>query len=295
MIFVDRSKVTEPSILSTPTGRGKRETADAIAHYLIPNQTVPFDFKVYRESEVKNALISLFKGKCAYCESTFLHVYSGDVEHFRPKGQIEEVNPPKKPGYFWLAADWNNLLLSCRNCNQKLSHQIFNSADKRTMGKMNQFPLSDLKRYIRVHNNANGINDEEQYRLLINPCIDDPEEHLEYGDQGVIKAKKDETGIASEKGSTSINVFVLQRIPLVQSREKLLIDIEAQIQRVKEAISNYDSHIGSPDSITKFYFEKILKRELERLHHFLKPEQQYVGMAKQVIGEFLKVNFGISI
>ena len=135
MIFVDRNNVAEPDVLSNPTGKGKRETASAISHYTTPNQTNSFDFKVYRDPQVKDALISLFKGKCAYCESNFLHVYSGDVEHFRPKGEIEEVNPPKKPGYFWLAADWNNLLLSCRNCNQKLTHQIFGVLNKKTMGK----------------------------------------------------------------------------------------------------------------------------------------------------------------
>ncbi len=295
MIFVDRNKVTEPDILSNPLGRGKRETSNAITHYTTPNQTTTFDFKVYRDPQVKEALIKLFKGKCAYCESAFLHVYSGDVEHFRPKGEIEEVTPPKKPGYFWLAADWDNLLLSCRNCNQKLTHQIFGVLNKKTMGKMNQFPLSDPTKYVRIHNNPNGINDEEQYRLLINPCIDDPEIHLEYGDEGIIKAKKDVNGIPSEKGVKSIDVFVLQRVPLVQSREKLLIDIEAQIQRVKEATTNYNFHIGHPDTTTKFYFEKILIRELDRLHGFLKPEEQYLGMAKQVIGEFLKVNFGIVI
>ena len=32
---------------------------------------------------------------------------------------------------------------------------------------MNQFPLSDPTKYVRIHNNPNGINDEEQYRLLI--------------------------------------------------------------------------------------------------------------------------------
>ncbi|GGF30280.1 hypothetical protein [Flavobacterium limi] len=295
MIFVDRSKVTEPDILSNQTRRGHLETQEAIRHYSVLNLTTAFNFKVYRHAEVKKALIDLFKGKCAYCESTFLHVYSGDVEHFRPKGEIEEVAEPKKPGYYWLASNWDNLLLSCRNCNQKLSHLMFGQAGRVTMGKMNQFPLSDLDKYVRKHDNPTGIESEEKFRLLLNPCIDNPEKHLEYGDEGVIKAKKNEDGLLCEKGLKSIDVFVLQRVHLVQSREKTLIDIEAQIQRVKEAVENYNFHIADLNDSKKFYFEKILKRELDRLYKFLKPEEPYLGMARQVIGKFLDLNFGIKL
>jgi hypothetical protein len=82
---------------------------------------------------------------------------------------------------------------------------------------------------------------------------------------------------------------------LVQSREKKLIEMQAQIQRVKEAIENYNDSIGFADTIKKFYFERILKRELEGLKKFLNPEEEYIAMARQVVGEFLRVNFGIPI
>jgi uncharacterized protein (TIGR02646 family) len=296
MIFVNRTLVTEPNILSDPLRSGQRETLNAIAHYTNHPDAEPFEFKVYRDPEVKEALIELFNGKCAYCDSTFLHVYSGDVEHFRPKGEIEEATPDTKPGYYWLAADWNNLLLSCRNCNQKLKHLVHGGIVKRTMGKMNQFPLSDTDKYVRAHDHINGIADEEEFRLLINPCLDKPEEHLEYDiTAGVIKAKKNAQGQISSKGQKSIEVYVLQRMPLVLSREKLLIDIQAQIQRVKEAVTNFSSYVDSQETTKKFYFEKILKRELQRLNKFMDKDEQYIGMAKQIIGDFLSLNFGIII
>ncbi|MFT3825153.1 MAG: TIGR02646 family protein [Chitinophagaceae bacterium] len=296
MIKVDRAQVPKPSALDQKNREGKTETERAIEHYISPVfDGTNFNFKVYSDSEVKESLIKLFKGKCAYCESTFLHVYSGDVEHFRPKGEIEEATPDKKPGYYWLAADWDNLLLSCRNCNQKLSHSIYGTANKKIMGKMNQFPLSDITRYVRKHDHPNGIADEEPYRLLLNPCIDNPEEHLEYGEEGVIRPKRDAAGTQSIMAKTSIDVYVLQRVPLVQSREKVLIEMQAQIQRVKEATQNYSNIVGDPDTTKKFYFERILKRELERLKRFLDLTEVYVGMARQVVGEFLRVNFGIAI
>ncbi|MBS1624363.1 MAG: hypothetical protein JST83_10110 [Bacteroidetes bacterium] len=296
MIYIDRSQILKPIALDKKNKRGETETQRAIDYYSSAKyKGENFNFKVYSDPEVKESLIKLFKGKCAYCESTFLHVYSGDIEHFRPKGEIEEAVPNKQPGYYWLAADWENLLLSCRNCNQKLSHLIFGASTKKTLGKMNQFPLSDPTKYVRKHDHPNGIKDEEKYRLLLNPCIDNPEDHLEYGKEGVIRPKKDKDGNVSAKGKKSIEVYVLQRVPLVQSREKLLIDMQAQIQRVKEATQNYNEVLDDNDTIKKFYFEKILKRELERLKGFLNPGEQYVGMARQVIGEFLKLNFGIAI
>lgn len=297
MIKVDRSQVLKPSVLDKKNRAGKTETERAIEHYTSPtfDGITNFEFDIYSDSEVKEALIKLFKGKCAYCESKFLHVYSGDVEHFRPKGEIEEATPNKKPGYYWLAADWDNLLLSCRNCNQKLSHSIYGIGTKKTMGKMNQFLLSDVAKYVRKHDHVNGIADEEPYRLLLNPCIDNPEDHLEYGDEGIIRPKKDADGNESIMAKKSIEVYVLQRMHLVQSREKKLIEMQAQIQRVKEATKNYNDIIGSSDTTKKFYFERILKRELERLKKFLNPEEEYVGMARQIVGEFLKANFGIII
>lgn len=296
MIYVDRKKVKKPAALDKKNKAGKTETQRAIEHYTSATfDGSSFDFKVYADGEVKQALIELFNGKCAYCESTFLHVYSGDIEHFRPKAEITEASPNTKPGYYWLAADWDNLLLSCRNCNQKLSHSLYGEKSKKTMGKMNQFPLSNPLKYVRKHNNPKGVGEEEPFRLLLNPCIDNPEEHLEYGEEGIIKPKKDKSGSPSVKGEKSIAVYVLQRVPLVQSREKVLLDIQAQIQRVKEATVNFNDYVKDKDTTKKFYFEKILKRELQRLQKFLNPEEQYVGMAKQIIGDFLKVNFGISI
>jgi uncharacterized protein (TIGR02646 family) len=296
MIKIDRDAVPKPSVLNKKNKEGKTETEKAIEYYSpYDDSKDTFGFKIYSDTEVKDALIKLFKGKCAYCESTFLHVYSGDVEHFRPKGEIEEAVKDKKPGYYWLAADWDNLLLSCRNCNQKLTHSLYGMGTKKTMGKMNQFPLSDPDKYVRRHDHPNGIKEEEPYRLLLNPCVDNPEDHLEYGAEGVIRPKRDSNGDESIRGKTSINVFVLQRVPLVQSREKILIDIQAQIQRTKEATQNFNIFLDNPDPAMRFYFEKILKRELERLKKFLNPEEQYVGMARQIIGSFLMVNFGIKI
>lgn len=284
MINVDRSKIKKPEVLDKKDQNGLTETDRAINFYSDPiNLDEPFNYKIYSDPKVKESLIELFKGKCAYCESKFLHVYSGDIEHFRPKGKIEEASP-QKPGYYWLAADWDNLYLSCRNCNQTLKHDVFGTTGRITLGKLNQFPLTDPTRYVRKHNHRYGISSEDQHRLLIDPCKDTPEKHLEFIDEGVIKDLDD-------RGKTSIKVYALQRVPLVQSREKKQIEINAQIQRVKEAILNYDNNLNTNEGANSFYFEKILHREMLYLKKYMNDDEEYAGMAKQMINKFMSENF----
>ncbi|MBO6515436.1 MAG: hypothetical protein JJ975_02700 [Bacteroidia bacterium] len=277
MIPIDRNDVDTPAVLKDDA-KGLKETREAIKHYEEGNDGA-FKYKWYRHREVKDALIKLFKGKCAYCESKFLHVYSGDVEHFRPKGEITEANP-SKPGYYWLAAEWTNLLLSCRNCNQKLKHLFPDSAKKRTGGKMNQFPLRGGARHVQTHEKS--VDLEEDHRLLLNPCKDNPQRHLRFHDkEGVIVGMTD-------MGKASIKVLALQRMPLVQEREKLLIEIWAQIQRVEEGMKHYDEALQATNTDKQLYFDIILKRELKRLKAYCKPTEEFSAMAQQVVNEFLK-------
>ncbi len=96
--------------------------------------------KKYRHLEIKRALVSMFHGKCAYCESKILHVDYGHIEHFRPKSKLE---------FRSLAFEWRNLLLSCAICNGR-EH------------KGDRFPEA-----------AEG-------GPLVNPCEDFPDAHFEF-------------------------------------------------------------------------------------------------------------------
>lgn len=60
----------------------------------------------YRRPAIKDALVRMFYGKCAYCESKLTHIAYGAIEHFRPKAR-----------YVDRTFDWDNLLLSCDICN----------------------------------------------------------------------------------------------------------------------------------------------------------------------------------
>lgn len=61
----------------------------------------------YNHPDIKAAILSETREKCAYCESKITHVDHGDIEHIVPKSKV-----PAR------AFDWDNLTLACRICNQ---------------------------------------------------------------------------------------------------------------------------------------------------------------------------------
>jgi len=66
--------------------------------------------------------------KCAYCELREQDKRN-DVEHFRPAMRaVRTPGSDETHGYWWLAYTWENLLFSCRNCNQ-------------SPAKLDKFPL----------------------------------------------------------------------------------------------------------------------------------------------------------
>ena len=166
-----------------------------------------FKDRIWRN--LKPFLENLFHKKCAYCEG----IYEGgawmDVEHFRPKGKVtvdhnpgntvKITNPAGKeidhPGYYWLAYDWRNLLLSCNKCN-------------RGAGKMNQFPVAG----IRSCCHEDSLEVEEP--LLLNPYHEKhPGDHIKFALNGVISGR-------TEKGRETIKICNLNREELQTVRQR---------------------------------------------------------------------------
>lgn len=74
-------------------------------------RTFNFNNKIYGAKDVKGTLIDIQNYKCAFCEARIGHIDDGDVEHFRPKKGFIQIEGDKltRPGYYWLAYDWDNL------------------------------------------------------------------------------------------------------------------------------------------------------------------------------------------
>lgn len=82
-------------------------------------RSLSFRDHVFGAKDVRAELETFHHGKCAYCEVKLRPVTTGHVEHFRPKGVVvdETTGALVRPGYYWLAYSWDNLLLFCPRCN----------------------------------------------------------------------------------------------------------------------------------------------------------------------------------
>ena len=171
-----------PEILRT---KGVELRDSLIAQVDAGNTDFCFDSKVYAHDSVKEQMMKDQHRKCAYCEQHKNGDF-GCVEHYRPKGGFG--SPLQKPGYYWLAYDWQNLLFSCSECN--------------TSYKRNLFPL--------VNENARDIEHRDisnEEPTIINPATTDPGEHIEFS-EFIIRPKLID-GQESLQGKTTIGVFRL--------------------------------------------------------------------------------------
>jgi hypothetical protein len=130
------------------------------------------------------------------------------------------------PGYWWLAADWDNLLPSCIDCNRR-RRQTHATPDGAPMaeksGKQDLFPMDGP--YISDH--AADISAE--HPLLLNPCRDDPAQHLAFRvlpDPILALALPLDPPDAPQRGAAAIRVYGLNRLALVQERTRILRRLE---------------------------------------------------------------------
>lgn len=249
------------------------ELSAAAARELAANDAVapggPFKFAAYKVPAVKRTLNEAFRFKCAYCESRFAATQPVAVEHYRPKAKVT-TRDGDAPGYYWLAAEWTNLLPSCTDCNSP-RRQLIGGVEV-LAGKGNRFPLESERRRARAPADVAG-----ESRLLLHPYLDFPDRHLEFVDEGVVRARLGSTGRPSRKGVASIEVYALQRPGLVQERSDIQVRVSAQLKVVRREAERLDADPGDAEQ------QAIVAEELEGLRRLMAPEQPYSEIARQLI------------
>lgn len=291
MIRIDRRAVAPPASLSkSPNSPGETELAKAKEHMAKEEAELArnpahkrksFAFSAYKSPDVKAALENLFRGKCAYCEGFYSATHPIDVEHYRPKSEVED--DPSHDGYWWLAMDWTNLLPSCIDCNRRRfqtmptrTDAIFTAdgygivgARVIKSGKAAAFPLADPSTRARTPDDRL----EDEAHLLLDPTRDDPASHLVfYADPinpvSLVLAKPTGSGSGgglhagigsadlvakaqadgfSAMGAVSINVYGLNRLALVQARTKVLRNLQflvLMLERLEEVANLVDGRLA---------------------------------------------------
>lgn len=117
----------------------------------------PLDGTHYNKPSVVDALWKMQNEKCCYCEQLISEAgHLKAVEHFKPQSIFRSKRN-----------DWNNLLLACPQCNGK---------------KSNLFPVKITTEGGETKVIFLNKTDEipKHSSLLINPCIVDPEDHIDY-------------------------------------------------------------------------------------------------------------------
>jgi energy-coupling factor transporter ATP-binding protein EcfA2 len=210
LIRIDRRRRPAPRILHSPKfGASRAQAEEHFARELPTLRQRRFAFEpIFRERTVREALVELFHGKCAFCESPVLATGSTEGRRFRPPQEAVGANGDISwPHYWWLAYEWDNLYLTCALCNR--------SAGSR-------FPV----RGARAPVGATDIALREQERaLLLDPCWDDPDSHLAFDEPGFVAP-------LTEVGRHTIDVFDLNRKSLVSARREA-VQIASTMQRLE--------------------------------------------------------------
>jgi uncharacterized protein (TIGR02646 family) len=169
MIQVYKSMVPPPALAAADAAHAalaaEYDRLGAAACQQSGNRLLNVPATLYNAATVKDQLIADQHGKCCYCEAYLRHVGYGDVEHYRPKNGFKQDKADRqlgKPGYYWVAFDWDNLLFVCERCNR--GH------------KRNYFPLRDPARRARSHHQPLRA----EAPLLLHPAFHNPAGHIEF-------------------------------------------------------------------------------------------------------------------
>ncbi|WP_147464161.1 hypothetical protein [Pseudomonas syringae group genomosp. 3] len=283
MIKINRPLTDIPDSIGAVGGKGDSERKRAIKHFSV-KPAKKFSFKAYKEVDVVDALELLFEEKCAYCESKILHVAPADIEHFRPKGEVSEVK--SHPGYWWLASEWSNLLLSCRDCNGSRYHYVLedlNGSLQKTRilaGKYCSFPLKG-----KFRASLSTDNHLLEDPLLIDPTARDPSDHITWSLKysSALAAPLCSAAVVDEYGYASIKAYALNRQKLVKARLNHADDLKNEIIAIKLLMAELSLKpktevIGSVE---------VLRIMLENLNGKTKPNKIFSSFSKYVIDEAL--------
>ncbi len=321
---VDRTTIPVPGSLSLKSAAQEYEKAKRAADLFLKRQNgkavaeaVKVEFKIYKQPDIRTGLESLFYGKCAYCEARYAHQAPVEIEHFRPKGALEGEDP--HPGYWWLAAKWENLVPSCIDCNRRRTQDLYGAmpsfaewTDARITlpkpgqsGKAAAFPIAG----IRAVKEADSLDDERAF--FLNPTADDPDDHLDYyldhvrdnvqplaivlprilaaGSRDRLAGTPEGQPGPSARGMMTIRFFGLNRLALVQERTALLRRLEFLgdlLTKIDGVALDLKADIDTQPQALRYkltgatkVLDGLINRILDELSDATDPSQPYSALA----------------
>jgi uncharacterized protein (TIGR02646 family) len=225
------------------------------ADYRSGTKTFDFDKSIYAAREVKDALLAAQHDKCAFCESPVRHIGYGAVEHFRPKAGYKQRKGDslKRPGYYWLAYDWDNLFFCCQLCNEQF--------------KQNHFPLRNGRTRARSH--ADPLSAEQP--LLIHPVQLEPADHITFRQERAVAVG------GSAEGKATIRLLGLNRLELREARTRRLNSLK-DLLRLRDLLRETIARASTPALVAE------LANVTARLQESHQDAAEYAAMARAFLG-----------
>ena len=157
---------------------------------------------LYKADVVQERLKTIYNFKCAYCEKD-IRDEDKHIEHYRPKNI-----------YYWLAYSWDNLLLSCGQCNR---HKWNNFETKKTKVTYTDEEFED------IHNLGKNY-DELEEPMIINPEKDDILEDIQFDKNAFIDSENERVK------HTIFEACDLNRNMLIENRVKIFNQLNRSIR-----------------------------------------------------------------
>lgn len=227
MRSVNRQTVACPEILTGPESR--QSQYELVEYFMLPKNErrqlrPPINREIPFHETVKDSLLNLFSGKCAFCESPIAGSLEIDIEHFRPLANAQNLSQKKQSSdhYGWFAYEWRNLFPACARCNRT---------------KRSFFPVRGPRANIL---SAWDDAERDEKTLLLNPCKDKPYKHLEFDWDGNVFGK-------TEIGKYTIKTVGLNRPDLISARSEHFSTLRRSVSEIYQLSSHpYSERIFSP-------------------------------------------------
>jgi len=203
---------------------------------------------IYASRQVKQTLLKSQYNKCCYCEKKFRSPIFLAVEHFRPKTGVRQSrkSPAECPGYYWLAYQWNNLLLSCHECNSTWKQVLF--------------PLLNPRQRARSHHD----NIKAERPVLINPLSENPRRHIQFRD--------DAPEAFTARGRRTIEILGLRRPALREDRLERL-----------DILRSFSDLISLAKTTRNGQLKKLAREAQAFLDAAVLPEAEFSSMAQDFL------------
>jgi uncharacterized protein (TIGR02646 family) len=251
MIFIDRPHVPE-FFLKADVRRKEQERIRVWFNQ--KHEEYRFEYSAKDIPGLMESLREMFANKCAYCESKLDKNLNNKLSFFRPPQEaIQEDDTVSLKHYWWLSWEWPNLYLACPECIQM---------------KGRKFPTKSL----RAEPETKWPELQAEEPLLLDPCLDNPSQHLIFEESGMIVSKE-----GSERGNVTIEVLEL-------NRESLRFYREENAKRTKELLRN----CLQSSQTNKGKVDLSIASQISVLEARCEANQPFAGMTRQLLQRWLQ-------